>query len=231
MTVVMYDLAGEGESRFSPHCWATQLALAHKGLGTELVPTKFTEVTAIGDGTFTTVPVINDNGTWVGDSWRIASYLEEQYPGGPSLFGSASNHPLIMFARNWSLCTQIPGIADLILLDVFEHSHADDRDYFRSSREKMFGRTLEEVQAGREARVKAFRRALHPLRMTLRDQPYVSGESPAYADYQLFGPFMWARNASPFEVLELDDPITAWCERCLDLFDGLARASKAGSVG
>ena len=205
------------------------MALAHKGLSTQLVPTKFTEIAAVGDGRFDTVPVVNDNDTWMDDSWRIAAYLEENYPQAPSLFGSASSYPLTAFARNWALCTLIPGIADLILLDVFGHCHPDDRVYFRSSREKFFGRSLEDVQAGRETRVKAFRRALHPLRMTIRHQAFVCGESPAYADYQMFGPFLWARNASSFEILEAEDPIVGWFERCLDLFGGLARASKAAN--
>ena len=182
LAIVMYDLAGARGARFSPHCWTTQLALAHKGLSTELVPTKFTEVSSIGDGSFSTVPVIDDNGTWVGDSWRIATYLEETYPKAPSLFGSAANHPLTAFARNWALCTLIPGIANLILLDIFERVEPDDLDYFRTSREKIFKRSLEEVQSGREERVVSFRRSLHPLRMTLRDQPFVCGESAAYAD-------------------------------------------------
>ena len=223
----MYDLAGVDDVRFSPHCWVTQLALAHKGLSVDVVPKKFTEIASIGDGSYKLVPVINDNGTWVSDSWEIASYLERTYNHAPSLFGDRSDSALTAFVRNWSLCTLIPGIASLILLDVFEHVDPVDHEYFRTSRENLFGRTLEQVQSGREQRVDAFRRSLHPLRMTLRGQPFVCGESAAYADYQLFGPFMWARNTSTFELMESGDPVAGWIERCLDLFDGLARASRA----
>ena len=227
MSIVMYDLAGVDDFRFSPHCWVTQLALAHKGLSVDVVPKKFTEIASIGDGSYKLVPVINDNGTWVSDSWEIASYLERTYNHAPSLFGDRSDSALTAFARNWSLCTLIPGIASLILLDVFEHVDPVDHEYFRTSRENLFGRTLEQVQSGREQRVDAFRRSLHPLRMTLRGQPFVCGESAAYADYQLFGPFMWARNTSTFALMESGDPVAGWIERCLDLFDGLARASRA----
>ena len=230
MAVVLYDLDGLDGCRFSPHCWVTHLALAHKGLDVELAPTKFTEITSIGDGSFKTVPVINDGGTWVGDSWQIATYLEETYPDAPSLFGSAANYPLTAFARNWALCTLIPGVADLILHDVYEHCAPEDRDLFRTTREKFFGRPIDAVQDGRDSRVDAFRRTLHPLRMTIRKQAFVGGDAPTYADYQMFGPFMWARNASAYAILETDDPITGWVERCLDLFDGLARASKAANA-
>jgi glutathione S-transferase len=38
---------------------------------------------------------------------------------------------------------------------------------------------------------------------------------------------MWARVASPLTLLEADDPIHAWRERMLDLFDGMGRKAKA----
>jgi glutathione S-transferase len=57
----------------------------------------------------------------------------------------------------------------------------------------------------------------------LAEQPFLAGASPAYADHIVMGSFMWARATSPFPLLEADDPIFAWRERMLDLFDGLAR--------
>jgi len=44
MPIVLYDLAGaEPDRRFSPFCWRTKMALAHKGLEAETVPWRFTE--------------------------------------------------------------------------------------------------------------------------------------------------------------------------------------------
>jgi hypothetical protein len=44
----LFDLAGaEPDRRFSPYCWRTKLALAHKGLTTETVPWRFFEKDAI----------------------------------------------------------------------------------------------------------------------------------------------------------------------------------------
>ena len=37
------------------------------------------------------------------------------------------------------------------------------------------------------------------------------------------GAFMWARIVSPLALLEADDPVHAWRERMLDLFDGMGR--------
>ena len=50
MTLVLYDLVGRDDRRFSPHCWRTRMALAHKGLEHEARPTRFTEIQTIGNG-------------------------------------------------------------------------------------------------------------------------------------------------------------------------------------
>ncbi|MGH2149925.1 hypothetical protein ACQ10G_16155, partial [Enterococcus faecalis] len=76
-----------------------------------------------------------------------------------------------------------------------------DQAYFRASREKMYKTTLEDLQAGREDRVDAFRKSLQPLRLALGHGPFISGEQPGYADYLAFGGFMWARVSSPFALL------------------------------
>jgi glutathione S-transferase len=54
-------------------------------------------------------------------------------------------------------------------------------------------------------------------------QPYLAAGRPLYADYILFGCFMWARRISSFRVLTPDDPIYSWRERMLDGLNALAR--------
>jgi glutathione S-transferase len=99
--------------------------------------------------------------------------------------------------------------------------HEKDRAYFRESREKRFGASLEQVAAEREQRLPAFRQTLEPLRLTLRTQAFLCGETPAYADYIVLGSFQWARCISAFALLEADDPIAQWRERMLGLFGGM----------
>jgi glutathione S-transferase len=65
--------------------------------------------------------------------------------------------------------------------------------------------------------------AMTPLNMLLADQPWVCGDGPAYGDYLIFGVFQWARAASPVKLLKPDEPLHAWRERMLDLYDGLGR--------
>ncbi|MCK8786215.1 glutathione S-transferase family protein [Roseomonas sp. NAR14] len=224
MARMLYDLAGaEPERRFSPYCWRIRLALAHKGLDVETVPWRFAEKAAIAFSGQGLVPVLVDGETVVSDSWRIATYLEEAYPDRPSLFGGPAGMALTRFVANWADAVVNAGLARLIVSDIPAHLDPGDLDYFVSSREKRFGMKLDAVTAGREERVAEFRQALHPLRMTLRTQPYIGGEAPDYADYAVFGGFQWARCVSRFPVLEADDPVAAWRGRLLDAFGGLAR--------
>jgi glutathione S-transferase len=119
----------------------------------------------------------------------------------------------------------------LIVSDIAMIVHDKDRAYFSESREQRFGMPLEQVTAGREERLKGFRESLLPLRHTLSAQPYLAGAEPAYADYIVFGSFQWARCCSAFELLDKDDVITAWRERMLDRFDGLARRAPCAAAG
>ena len=81
MSIVLYDLAGADPNlRFSPYCWRTRFALAHKGLPVETIPWRFTEREAIAFSGQARVPVLRDNERVVHDSWSIAEYLEETSP-------------------------------------------------------------------------------------------------------------------------------------------------------
>ena len=223
MTVVLYDLVGRDDRRFSPHCWRTRMALAHKGLECEARPTRFTDIGKIGDGQVRTVPAIEDAGRLIGDSWAVARYLEATYPERPSLFGGAGGEAVTRFVQNWCGAVLHAGLIGMIILDIHEHLMPEDQAYVRTSREQRLGRKLEEVQAGREARVEGFRKSLQPVRMSLQDAPFLGGAQPLYADYLVFGAFQWARVISPFRVLAADDPVSGWFERCLDLHGGLGR--------
>jgi glutathione S-transferase len=228
MAVILYDLAGaESERRFSPFCWRTRMALAHKGLAVETVPWRFTERDRLPQPNAGRVPVIVDDGRVVHDSTTIADYLEARYPDRQSLFGGAVGRSLAGFVQNWVETVVHPGLIRFVLLDILRHLRPEDREYFRRSREERFGTTLEAVAADREARLPAFRDSLAPLRRTLERQNFLAGDSPAYADYIVFGAFQWARAISDLELLAEGDPVRAWRDRLLDSFDGLARRSPA----
>ena len=229
--ITLYDLAAaEEDRRFSPYCWRTKMALRHKGLDFETVPWRFTDKDVIAFAKSTTVPVIKDQDTVVADSWNIAVYLDEAYPQRPGLFASVESRALAEFFAQWVLRGPQLAVFKVILLDIFERIHEKDKAYFRASREKRLGMTLEQYAGDRNAALAAFRGALDPVRPGLVQHPFVSGHGPGYADYTLFGLFQWARCMSPTRLLEPDDPVFAWRERMLDLFGGMAREAKGYPV-
>jgi glutathione S-transferase len=199
----MWDLAAaEDDRRFSPYCWRIKMALAHKGLEAKTIPWRFTDTEAIAFSGQDKVPVLVDGEKVVHDSWAIAQYLEEKVPAKPLS----------------------------VILDLYKALHEKDRKYFRESREKRFGKPLEEVGADPKKAAADLRTALLPVRQQLVQAPFVSGQAPAFADYILFGAFQWARAVSPQRLLEPDDPVYAWRERMLDLHGGLARNAKGYEI-
>lgn len=220
----LFELAAaDPDVRFSPHCWKTRMALAHKGLEADRIPWRFTgkeDIAFSGQGL---VPVLVDKGEIVSDSWNIALFLERRYPDRPSLFGSPDAMPLCRFVNAWADSVLLGAIAKVILLDIHRSVDPGDQEYFRTSREKRFGATLEAVSADTAGRLAEFRSALAPMRLVLGSQAYLCGAAPGYADYCVFGMFMWARCISATELLAPDDKLVPWRERLLDAFGGMAR--------
>ncbi|MBR1238337.1 glutathione S-transferase family protein [Bradyrhizobium sp. AUGA SZCCT0182] len=231
MTLKLFELVGADAARpFSPYCWRTRMALAHKGLSAETIPWCFTEKDAIAPHGSERVPVLLDGETSVVDSWTIANYLEDKYPDRPSLFGGEGGRAMARMLNWWGDVTVIGGLSPMIVADIPLNLKPLDAAYFRKSREVRFGKPLEEVVANRDETVEGFRKSLDPLRLTLKTQSYLGGGQPNYADYIVFGGFQWARVVSPFKLLKEDDPVYAWRERLLDAFDGMARKSPGFAV-
>lgn len=222
MAITVYDLAGEDDRRFSPYCWRTRMALAHKGLAAEFRPWHFTDKDKIAFSGQGRVPVLVDGDKVVFDSWTIACDLEERYPDRPALFGDAAARALTRFVNHFVDNVAHPALFKTIVLDVAERLVPADRAYFRKTREERFGAKLEDIQAGRDKHLLAWRAILGPMRAQLGERAYVAGDGVSYADYILFGMFAWARATSPYPLLEKDDALFAWRERMMGLHGGLA---------
>lgn len=226
--LVLYDLAGANPRvRFSPHCWKIRMALAHKGIVARFDPWRFAD--RLKNASVIRVPVLLHGERRIPDSWRIAHHLDEVFPDRP-LF-EPGTVGLTRFVNSWA-DSLIPILARLIVLDVFHSLDAGDQSYFRETRERFFGGSLESIVADQPGRLRDFRLALEPLRQTIKRQPFVSGAEPGYADFCAFGLFIWGRCCSQIELLAADDPLTIWREHLLDRFQGLARhAPTVGDAG
>ncbi len=227
MTLKLFDLAAADPAvRFSPFCWRSRMALAHKGLEVEALPWRFVEKERLLPSGGQTVPVLIDGETWITDSARIAEHLDRTYPEKP-LFEGPQARAHAAFIDAWTVRVLHPGIAKLIMGELFAFLDEGDKAYFRESREKRFGMSLEAFAAAGSETLEAFRASLAPLRATLEAQDYLGGASPSYADYIVFGGFQWGRVSSARDLLAADDPIAAWRGRLLKAFDGVGAAVPA----
>ncbi len=226
MTITLYELAAaDPDIRFSPYCWRSRFALAHKGLAVGTEPWHFTQKERIAFSGQGRVPVLTDGETVVADSWEIALYLERAYPERPSLFGGSGGIAHALFVNAWADTVLQPGISRLIVADIWQQQRPQDQPYFRESREKVYHVPLEAVQQGRDERVVEWRALLEPVRRVLQRQPWLGGEAPDYADYIVLGSLQWPRCISRFRLLEQGDAVLEWRDRGFALFDGLGASA------
>lgn len=212
----LYELCGDDRRRFSPYCWRTRMALAIKGIEVEAVPVGFTQIPAVCDGTGKTVPILETTDGAVADSFEIARHLDETHPAKPLFRGEAAQAHCLLI-QGWADTAVVGGLASMIVVDVWSILRPEDKEYFRSTREGRFGKTLEEFQADRETRVAGFNSmTLAPARRALAQSQWLGGDQPDYADCILFGTLMWPHVVSEFSVLQ-EGPIMDWFRRCLEL--------------
>ena len=226
--ITLYDLVLDEDRRPSPFCWRAKFALKHKGLNWRDEPMGFTEKQKIAFAQSQTVPVIHDDTKVVKDSWAIARHLDEAHPDKP-LFKSEMALSYAYFTAGWVDTAVHPALFPLLISDLYERVRPVDKPYFQESRGKRLGTTdfATFQKNAREKGLANFRSVLEPARRVLREQTFLSGEHPAYPDYALGGAFLWARVVTPLTLLEPDDPIYAWRERMLDLYEGMGRKAKA----
>ncbi len=223
----LWELGGRDDCRFSTFSWRTRLALHHKGLPFAVHPVAVSDKAAIGFSGQSKVPILKHDGHVIPNSWAIALYLEKEFPERPTLFGGEVGQTLTHVFNVWADRELIPALIPFLMRDILDCVSEADGAHLRRQIESAMKRSLEELSAGREQAVQAFRRKLQPVRKALETRDYLGGAAPTYADYILFGLLQWARVVSPTKVLEDGDVVAAWFERVLDLHDGVGRKERS----
>lgn len=223
----MWELCGRDNARFSTFSWRTRLALHHKRLDFKVHPVAVSDKEAVAFSGQPKVPIIKVGDKVISDSWAIAVFLEREFPDRPSLFGGPVGEQLTYFFNLWTDRELVPGLVPYLMRDVLDCVDDADGRHLRAQIEGIFKKTLEELFAEREKALQQLRKRLQPVRKVLEKAPFLGGESPAYADYILFGVFQWARVVSNAIVLEPGDVVAGWFERVLDLDGGVGRKERA----
>jgi glutathione S-transferase len=182
----------------------------HKGLPFEARPTSFSEIAAIGDGTFKTLPVVRVADLWVGGSSNIADLLEAHCGSGLTLFPDDPSRHFVRFIESWTDTTLHPQIFPLVAYGIWEQLGDSEKSYFRTTRERRLGCTLEAAREQALMRISEIRATLNPLRRTLKERPFLAGDTPAYADYIVFGALKWHSLSSDTPLYDESDQIAKW---------------------
>jgi glutathione S-transferase len=219
--ITIYDLQLRTGATISPFVWATKYAICHKGFDLDIVPGGFTGIEERTGGRSQRVPVIVDDGHWVLDSWLIAEYLDETYPDRPTLIGGKAVANYARFMESWLWANVLREWMPNIVQDYRDMAMDVDRDYVTRTRTPP-GKTLEEIQAGREERLGKVPHKLQPLRDLLRETPWLGGDTPNYVDHRALAVFLFMAAVATTPVLTEDDPLRDWIERGFDLH-GLGR--------
>ena len=221
--ITLYDLQLSHGATISPFVWATKYAVAHKGFDLHIVPGGFTGISERTGGRSERLPVIVDDGEWVLDSWLIAEYLDAKYPDRPTLIGDPSVKPLAQFLESWLWQQAISPWMTCFIKNYRDWSLPQDQDYVTTSRERMFGRKIEDIIVGREDRLPQVPPQLELLRTVLKQNKWLGGEQPNYADYRALSVFLFCAAVADTPPLPADDSLRDWIERGLDLHGGLGR--------
>ncbi|KAL0961168.1 hypothetical protein HGRIS_006140 [Hohenbuehelia grisea] len=99
-----------------------------------------------------TLPAIHDpaTGTTLSDGPTIAAYLDAQYPDTPTLLPAGT--AALQAAFNYAFSGGLGGIGNFVRPTVYTILNPRSQEYFRRTREQLFGKRLEDVAPVGEAR-------------------------------------------------------------------------------
>ncbi len=196
----------------------------HKGFEIDIVPGGFTGIPERTGGVTERLPAIVDDGKWVLDSWLIAEYLDETYPDRPTLIPHPSVKALTQGMEAWLWGTAISPWMTCFIKQYRDRSLDCDHDYVTTSRERMFGRRIEDIIIGREEAPAqgAADAAAHAQTCSPRTDGSAA-RRPIMRTFALLAVFLFTAAVADTPVLTDDDPLRDWIDRGFDLYGGLGR--------
>ena len=161
------------------------------------------------------------------NSWAIALYLEKEFPERPTLFGGEVGQTLTHVFNVWADRELIPALIPFLMRDVLDCVGEADGAHLRRQIESAMKKSLEELSAGREKAVQAFRRKLQPVRKALETRRFSRRRRADLRGlYLVRNPAMGARRFAGGSARR-GDVVAAWFERVLDLYDGVGRKERS----
>ncbi|TFK91947.1 hypothetical protein K466DRAFT_659670 [Polyporus arcularius HHB13444] len=230
--MILYDIPCKIKGKaWSPNTWKTRYCLNIKGIPYRTVWVEFPDIAALcakigapssattRDGKpVYTLPVIYDSNTatTVSDSAKIAEYLDGTYPDtvalvprGPEAEGFQRACAKLLFGVD---------VLSIMVPAVHRSLNEASQPYFRTTREKRFGKLEELSPAGSDKRAKhwegvknVFHRIAEMLQGNAQKEKLLfgGGNEVCYADICIAGVLMWIRAIYGEESTEWQD-VVSW---------------------
>lgn len=223
----LYERLGADDLCPSPIGYRVRIALAIKGMDCVRVPMRFCDVDRLEAETGShTCPAMVDGDARLTDSAAIVRHLDTVQPRRPVYRDEDRQFDLA------SVEQEIGARAGRVIAPKFvERLCAEDRDYYRSSRELRFGMSFAELQEHRSVAELDLAFTVGRIAGGLSRTPFFSGNEPGFADAVIYGYLLWIDLSDPAAMPELPPEMAAWFEArdvawrrpCLTPFADLAR--------
>ncbi|CAE6337526.1 unnamed protein product [Rhizoctonia solani] len=222
--IIFYDLINVNGVHWSPNTYKTRLCLEYKKLPYRIeyftlpeIESKMKElgVPPIKDTSPQyTLPVIADPSDdprekphYIGDSFKIAVYLDEKYPAPrhPAIFNSGARSIEHLFIHQYLPTVARAGSA-VVMPKLGHILDKESVEYIKRTRGDLFN-PLPEQEA--EEKWKAFREKFFDIGMSLdyRDEggPFIAGSRPTMIDFAIGGWFHLLQRIEPSELEHILD--------------------------
>jgi len=210
--ITFYDIAAQPSiSTWSLNPWKTRYTLGFKKLPYKTIPIEYPDIASVSESlgippfrtkdgvALYTCPAIIDDATGVAlpDSYKIAEYLDKQYPDTPKVFppGTEAFHAAFytqifqMIDPVWDLL--LPRVPGAVL-------NPPSAEYFIRTRSASFGKPLADLEPVGEARTEAWAKLKANFGevdgwLKKSSGPFFMGETPVFADFMVAGIFQWIK--------------------------------------
>lgn len=188
MVIKLYELRGKNPDLiWSCNPWKSRMCLNLKGIEFESIPLTYLEIHSVLPEVLhktegCTVPVLVDNEMVIQDSFKIAQYLDENYPGPSIFYGGLA---LQEFAYNWMERAILFPLFKLTILDIADKLDEGSKEYFLTARTQMFGNLTQLTAVNRDENINYIQANLDYLLENLKTHKFISGEEIGLVDISL----------------------------------------------
>ena len=207
--IILYDLSGKDNIRFSPPCWNVKLCLIHNNIDFDTIPIRFTEKEKISFSNQTLLPIIKYNEEIISDSWNIFVWLNDKIKE-IKLIPNEQTRVFSQFLYFWTSKSLLPLIFKLIANDIPKILDEEDRQYFIKTREDRLKKPLESLLSDKEKSRKQLFQSLITFEKILANYRFFNGNNLGLPDFIFFGNFMWAEKCSSENIFENLPNIHKW---------------------